>query len=278
MIKDRKKIAFIYIFIICSLLLSTPQVMSFQVSNNKNMKSSFHIELIDGRFFLWAEPDSIKPPEQGYPAIFLFHGATQHAFSWILGLNAWSKNQKSFTQEALEQGYVVICLESKRPVSNGPRAWDIFSDTTSENKDISYILSIIDWCENSTTAIDTNNLFCAGFSSGAFMCSKIGSLLEKKFNALAVHSGGNAERFILTETGPTYDLTSSYNISNTHPPTLIIHGKKDNIVPLEWGLTYYNDLVESNIDTEQLLQNDQGYIWIPVFNKNILQWFETFKK
>ena len=274
---NKVKFKLVVIGIIVIFIISSQQGFCTNTDNTSKVLSSFHLEFINGRFFLWAQP-IIKSSHTGYPIIFLFHGSVQHAFSWIVGINKWNKNQMSFTQEALDMGYFIVSLESQRPFVYGPRAWDIFNKNISENTDLQYVIDVISWLETSTLDVDTDNLFCTGLSSGAFMCSRIAISCETLFNAIAPNSGGHADCFIITKKGPVFNLTDPYDISQNHPPTLILHGKQDRLIPVECAVSYYNDLLNAGIDTKILIHPDEGHIWLDMYNRNILQWFNTYLK
>jgi len=266
--KSKTLVLLIFILLLSSFLipagLSAPKENAFA--------HIFHINRVDGRFFLWAQP-AIFSYKNGYPVIFLFHGAAQHAFSWIIPWNQWNRNQVSFTTNALDHGFFVVCLESEKPIRPGPRAWDVFEKNSTKNGDLDYIDDVILWLQSSSLEVDLENLFCTGFSSGAFMCSRIGLSREVLFNAIALNSGCNADSITLTMRGPIFDLNKTFNLSIHHPPTLIIHGQQDQLVPVECGINYYNDLQKANVSSSLLIDPEQGHIWLKDFNQEILDWF-----
>ncbi len=233
------------------------------------------IGLTNNRFFLWSQPNQ-DAPDEGYPVILLFHGAGQHAFSWILGWNQWNKAQKTFPQVALCQGYLIVYLESQRPIRPGPRAWDVFTIQATENKDIIYVQSIIDYLESLPINIDTNNLFCAGFSSGAFMCSRLALNCGELFSAVALNSGCNADRIILTNRGPVFNFSKTVDTPTSHPPTLLLHGTTDQLVPIGCSTQYQSDLHEVNIPCMLIIDPTQGHIWLSSQNNQILQFFDQY--
>ena len=241
---------------------------------NLNFEAGFHLEIINNRIFLWKQPD-ISVPENGYPILFLLHGASQHAFAWFIGLNQWSKHQTTFTKKALERGFLIISSESLKPVKPGPRTWDVFNNG-SNSKDIIYIENIIDWLKNSDLPVNTNRLYCAGFSSGAFMCSQIGHYFNNRFNAIAIHSGANSESISLTYLGPSFNLNTSYNFSSSFPPTIIIHGENDGFVPVQCAKNFYADLQRNKIPSKLLINQDEGHIWISQYDSEILDWLTTY--
>jgi poly(3-hydroxybutyrate) depolymerase len=262
------------VLLIFIILLSSSFLVPIGLSASKEniVVHNFHLACVDGRFFLWAQPAS-SFHENGYPVIFLFHGAAQHAFSWIIPWNQWNRNQAQFTTDALDQGFFIICLESERPIRPGPRAWDVFEKNSSENTDLLYTEEVVLWLKSSSLNIDLENIFCTGFSSGAFMCSRIGLSQEDVFNAIALNSGCNADSITLTMRGPIFDLNKTFNLSIHHPPTLILHGQQDQLVPVECGINYYNDLQKANVLSSLLIDPEQGHIWLKDFNQEILDWF-----
>ena len=272
--KMKNNIKVISILAIFIVFLSTYNVIS--IKNEKiNIMDEVKIEFINSRFFLWIKPDT-GPPLDGYPVIFLFHGASQHAFSWINDYNKWNKNQMSFTKDAIEQGFFIVILESKRPIWPGPRAWDVFNNNLSENLDFQYIQNIIHWFELSDLKVNLKNLYCVGFSSGAFMCSKMALYFENLFNAIALNSGCNADSIILTKRGPIFNITRSYNISKNHPPSLLLHGEKDKLVPVNCSINYFNDLQKAEVETDLIVNKNEGHVWLQMNNHDILNWFNKY--
>ena len=94
------------------------------------------------------------------------------------------------------------------------------------------------------------------------MTSRIGLSLGSYFKALAVHSGAHAD-----------SLHPSPIITNNHPPTLIIHGANDQLVPASLGQDLYKELLQNNITTHLLINPWGRHIWQPLFNQTILNWF-----
>lgn len=271
----KKKFVIIGIFLL--LLITNFNSVNSKITDheiNFNYISNFKIKLLNNRLIFWKQPNT-SIPENGFPVLFLFHGAVQHGISWFMGLNQWSRSQTLFTARALEEGFFIIAPDSLKPVRPGPRAWDIFNNE-SISKDYLLIEDIIEWLEDSSLPIDSNNLYCAGFSSGAFMCCYIGHFFDNRFNAIAVHSGANSESISLTPRGPFFDLNESYNFSSSYPPTIIIHGEKDDIVPVKCAENFYSDLQRNGIQSKLHIIQDEGHIWISQYNFEILNWFKNY--
>jgi acetyl esterase/lipase len=139
--------------------------------------------------------------------------------------------------------------------------------------DLPFIQDIIQWLDNITINVNKSELFCIGFSSGGFMTSRIGHYFGDRFRALVIHSGGDANRFIIDGLKHEFDFETRLNISENHPPTLIIHGSKDRLVTKDAAVRYYVDLLDAEIKTHLLL-NAYGYhIWQSIFNEEIFKWF-----
>ena len=107
------------------------------------------------------------------------------------------------------------------------------------------------------------------------MCSRIALSDASLFNAISLNSGCNADSISLTKKGPVFDLDQSYNISNKHPPTMIIHGANDKIVPVQCSINYYTDLQKSKVQSNLILASNGGHEWFNSYNDEILSWFKN---
>ena len=192
-------------------------------------------------------------------------------FEW----NSWTINQVSFRKQALEAGFFIICLESKKPIRPGPRAWKVFEEDPNKNNDVYYVSMVLNWIKQHKPDINSDKVYCAGFSSGAFMCSHLANSYDPVFSAIAINSGCNAQAITLTKFGPSFNFTAQYSISKNHPPTLLIHGAQDTIVPLQCATNYYMDLQQSLIDSKLIIEEDIGHIWLKSKNDDILKWFQS---
>lgn len=267
-------IIFVLIILICPNYVSKNQNHKTKKIEMDNFIFGFNFKFIDGRFIVYKQPVT-NPPLEGYPIIFLFHGASLHAFSWFLGFHTWSKAKTTFTKTALENGYFVVGLESKKPMRPGPRGWNSFEEHTSENYDIIYVQEVISFLENSSLRLDTNKIYCAGFSSGAFFCSRLAQSYGHRFRGVILNSGCNADAIEISKSGPDFNFTTGYNISSFHPPTLLVHGEKDSLVPIEGSETYYQDLKDNNINVTKLFDETGRHIWLKGFNNEIINWMKN---
>ena len=231
----------------------------------------FGYKRVDERYFLWMLP-STSPPEKGYPVLFLFHGAAQHPFSWFAGLNTWSRAQSSFTRLALKNGFFVIVPSSQRPIQPGPRAWDVFTRNLSESSDLQFFVNMLQWLETIDITVNWEEIFCAGFSSGAFMTSLIAHVFSEKVTGVVIHSGTDPDSIILTDRGPVFNCTEPLQFPPDHPPALIVHGGKDTIVPTACGIHYYEELIRCGLNATLLVDPTGNHIWLSEFNEDIVDW------
>ena len=282
-----KRFKIVTIFCILLLFISTvlPNFSSKNIdisialkSNSSYLKNNFitdfKLQVFNNRFIVYKKPD-ISPLKDGFPVIFLFHGAVQHAFSWFLGLNKWNIAQVSFTKCALDNGFFVVSFESLKPIKPGPRAWDAFEKNYSLNSDILFVKQVIDWLNNSSFPVDINSIFCAGLSSGAFFCSRLSQSYNYSFKGIILNSGCNADCISISRMGPVFNCSTGFNISSFHPSTLIIHGKQDRLVPYECSKSYYMDLNYSGFDVSLISDDVGGHIWFEKYNSLIVDWMKN---
>lgn len=103
----------IFSVIVLALIFPSVNPTSSRETVGKNLDITtnyipgFQIKVLNDRVFFWKQPET-SAPEGGYPVLFLFHGASQHAFAWIVGLNQWSKYQTLFTATALDEGFLLL--------------------------------------------------------------------------------------------------------------------------------------------------------------------------
>ncbi|MBN1902240.1 protease inhibitor I42 family protein, partial [Candidatus Sumerlaeota bacterium] len=65
---------------------------------------------------------------------------------------------------------------------------------------------------------------------------------------------------------------------SNHPPSLIIHGDKDRIVPFAYGEIYFQDLKKAGVNTEMLVMKEGGHQWPLQFHDIIVRWLNSQNK
>ena len=278
------KIIMVFFIIILLFSVLSPNFFCKEIKNFKNIETEkdfiendfllgFNFKFFKNRFVIYKMPDT-SPSTKGYPVVFLFHGAVQHAFSWFFGLNMWNRAQVSFSKCLIDNGFFVVGLESLKPIKPGPRAWDAFEKDDTLNSDILFVKEVIDWLSNSSLPVDTNKTYCAGFSSGAFFCSRLAQSYDFGFKGVILNSGCNADSISISNMGPVFNCSTGFNISLFHPPALLIHGKEDKLVSIVCTESYYQDLMDNNIEVTKLIDEDAGHIWLKDYNQLIIDWLK----
>jgi predicted esterase len=128
---------------------------------------------------------------------------------------------------------------------------------------------------NEQYSFDLDHVFCAGFSSGGFMTSRLAKIFPTYFSGLIIHSGTDADSISFTDRGPEFDCDSPQLYSATHPPTLVVHGEKDQLVPYKCGLHLYDELRRNNITASLLTDAEKGHIWLSSRSNEMIEWLES---
>jgi poly(3-hydroxybutyrate) depolymerase len=234
------------------------------------------LEIINNRIILYAS-QSTSSSEEGFPVLFVLHGAAQYPFAWFFPLNLWSYQQSLFVKKALDAGFFVIAPSSGRPMKPGPHAWSSFIDDVNESEDLHLFQSLFGWLEKKEQMLNLDAVYCAGFSSGGFMTSRLAKTFPERFTGVLVHSGTDADSINFTKNGPEFDCESPKQYPINHPPTLIVHGEKDSIVPYECGFHFYSELKRNNVSVSLLTDPKEGHIWLSSFSAEMINWFTSIE-
>lgn len=276
------------IMVFCILLFITNSLSAVSYFHSKDTVSNYlsldkktkafsipRVSFQNQRLILFQPPSLVKPAS-GYPVLFLLHGASQYPFAWFFPWNQWSYQQSSFAQKAINAGFFVIAPSSGRPIRPGFHAWSSFISDISDSEDLQLFQSLFSWIENQSDLLDKNHVYCAGFSSGGFMTSRLAKVFPDKFAAVLIHSGTDADSITFTIKGPEFDCESPKVYHPNHPPTLIVHGETDSLVPYECGLHLYEELQRNNIDSTLLTNEEKGHIWLSSLSEEMIDWFQSY--
>ena len=99
------------------------------------------------------------------------------------------------------------------------------------------------------------------------MTSRMAISYPGKFRALAVHSGSFAKC-----AGP---LCQVPELPADHPPTLLVHGDQDSIVPLDTMRAYERQLKDQGLEVDTEVVAGAGHEWLEVSVTRIPAWFEA---
>jgi len=221
---------------------------------------------VDGRErqFYYKKPSGSGP----FPVIIVLHGRAQDADVW---LNS-SKAQGQFVSYALSEGYAIIAPDSVEPICPGVKQWDY--TRTTDSVDLPFFDKIFEWIDDNSQ-LNSNRIYVAGISSGGFMTSRLALYFPTKIKAVAIHSAGNADKVSFDSECNTNFDESIPTVSSDHPPTLLIHGENDNIVPYLMGQKYYQGLQNAGIEANMLSQTTCTicHRWFSEYDDDILDWF-----
>ena len=118
--------------------------------------------------------------------------------------------------------------------------------------------------------IDKTRMHAVGFSSGGFMASRMAFSYPGLFKSLTSLDGGYYN--CLVNCPEDYEDSIHLPLIKHHPPTQLLHGKYDDIVPYEWSENYNENLkTNSNVETNIVISND-GHSWIENSENLCLDW------
>jgi dipeptidyl aminopeptidase/acylaminoacyl peptidase len=225
------------------------------------------VETLQGRAVYWNEPDG-KAPSGGWPAVILYQGSLYGpSRSWNVELPKSTPYggyyQVALIASLLAHGFVVV-----QPEALNGQVWQTNSGGDyAASSDASFIPALLDAMAQGTFgAVDTERLYATGISSGGYMTSRMAVSYPGKFRALAIESASYA-----TCLGPLCTVPGS--LPKDHPPTLLLHGTKDNIVPIATARAYYGALMRDGIETHFIEDANAGHQWLDVAPHEITSWF-----
>jgi acetyl esterase/lipase len=98
--------------------------------------------------------------------------------------------------------------------------------------------------------------------------------LDRKTNLWERITDDSKLRQIAHDTSPIYYITPET------PPTLIIHGDKDDLVPLQQSETFIAKLKETGVEAKLVVKKGGGHGWLDIFKDfdQLVQWFDEHLK
>ena len=118
--------------------------------------------------------------------------------------------------------------------------------------------------------IDQTRMHAVGFSSGGFMASRMAFSYPGLFKSLTSLGGGYYN--CLLSCPEDYEDSIHLPLIKNHPPTQLLHGRYDDIVPYEWSENYNENLkANSDVETNVVISND-GHTWIENSENLCLDW------
>ncbi len=215
-----------------------------------------------------------EPPAQGWPVVILFQGSFYSSEYYWEGVSdsAMGLYYRAETlMKLLDAGFAVLTPEAQY---NGTTYWNTniapYATDWEIAPDHELMLDIFDAIEGGDFGeLDADRLFAAGISSGGYMSSRMAQAYPGRFSALAILSA-------------SYCWCNGYScwvpsLPDDHPPTLFVHGRLDNVVPI-WTMTpYEDDLSDQGTPTRLLVDEAAGHHWVEQSPDAILEWFERYR-
>jgi poly(3-hydroxybutyrate) depolymerase len=165
----------------------------------------------------------------------------------------------------LGAGFTVI-----QPEAQGGVAWNTNSSANFDaSADATFIPQLLDRVGDGTFGpIDTTRLYATGISSGGYMTSRMAVSYPGRFRALAIQSGSYA-----TCLGPLCNIPPTLPVD--HPPTQLLHGDADTIVPISTARAYYDALVAAGIEATFVNDPAAGHQWLSSAPEDVTNWFAS---
>ena len=218
----------------------------------------------------WQRPGG-EPPEGGWPFVLLFQGS-------FLPADLWSAStdddfglyfQVRTIALLLENGYAVITPETH---FSGTTYWDtnvypwsVYWDTAPDHY---FMVDVLDAVQKGDFGrINPDLAYATGLSSGGYMTSRMAVSYPGRFRALAIQSASYATCLAEICTIPELPVD--------HPPTLFLHGAKDDIAPLSAMELYYDTMKSGGFDTEKVVEASTGHAWLSVAPEEVLAWVQA---
>lgn len=211
-------------------------------------------------------------PAAGWPAVVFFHGSfTGTGLAWdARDSDKWGGYRAAQTTKALlERGYAVLTPES---IHGGAWYWNSnvvgYADNWGVAPDHKMMVELLDLMKEGKPApFDMSRLYATGISSGGYMTSRMAISYEGRFKALAVASASYAK------CGGS--LCSVPELPATHPPTLLLHGEKDSVVPISTMRAYEQKLSEQGLEGSSEVSAEGGHEWLEAAVTRVPDWFDA---
>lgn len=212
-----------------------------------------------------------EAPDGGWPVVLMFQGSFFSADTFwdevsTAPYGGWS--QCHVTRALLDRGFAVISPKTRY---GGNYYWDTnvvgFSETWGTTDDHHLMLGIFDGIASGKFGpVSATHWFATGISSGGYMTSRMALSYPGKFRALAVVSASWA-----TCAGALCSIPSP--LPADHPPTLFLHGERDDIVPIATMRSYADALTAQSTEIRVVTDADAGHAWLDVSPVEVPGWF-----
>jgi poly(3-hydroxybutyrate) depolymerase len=241
--------------------------------DDTHLRCKFNVGGVPSRTVQWQTPRG-DAPAVGWPAVLLFHGSFQGTGpAWNAqrgdGFGAYRVAQT--TKALLDRGYVVLTPES---IHSGNWYWNTnqvgFADNWSSAPDAQMMTELFSALLDSKFGdVDMEHLYATGISSGGYMTSRMAVSYSGRFKALAVVSASYATCGGL--------ICSVPELPADHPPTLLLHGEKDLVVPIGTMRSYEQKLKDQGLTVDTEVDAEAGHEWLSAGVTRIPDFFDAHR-
>ncbi len=241
--------------------------------NPISMKCTYRQRLVSAGFnaprFVKYQLPIGAPPATGWPAVIIYQGSYFTVeFSRLNGLPYGAYHEIELIRKLLDNGYAVFAPRAAAHIAWMTNLQFLDYEMTGDFAFISNLIEEISTGEFGP--IDSKRLYATGISSGGYNTSRMAVSFPGAFKALAIQSASYA-----TCMGSTCSVPDA--LPSNHPPTLLLHGEKDLIVPLFTAKMYTKSLIANGIQNKLIVNRGAGHQWIPEASEEILTWFEQHR-
>lgn len=228
------------------------------------------VATVGGRTVTYAVPNGAAPAA-GWPTVIYFHGsfvAGDEAFAAAKTAKFGLYQLTATIKALLDRGYAVLAPNALAGAvwqSNVPPAAQLWKGCSDDR-----FMTDLFAATNAGTfgKLDAAHLYAMGISSGGFMTSRMAVSYPGKFRALADHSGSYAT---------CSTLCSVPALPADHPPTLLLRGETDPLVPASSVQPYLDALLEAGHEAKLVTDPAAGHEWLTLGITAIPDWFDAHR-
>lgn len=209
-------------------------------------------------------------PAEGWPTVLFFQGSllsAQGAWHGVEGEAFGGLQEARLLATLLESGFAVVAPEAGL---DGRTWWatnvwptSFWWESGDDHALMTALFSAI--AVGDLGPLDVDRLYATGISSGGYMTSRMALSYPGTMRALAIQSASWA-----TCGGA---LCVVGEIPADHPPTLLLHGEDDAIVPIGTMEEYAAALDDAGIEHAVLRESNLGHAWSSEAPERITEWF-----
>lgn len=244
---------------VCSPVLMKPSRCAVQPGS---IDCPHEITSVMGRQVHWQVPLGAAPAA-GWPVVLMFQGTGFGPdLTWSGGeaLPYGGFQQIRLQALLLDHGFAVIA-----PAANV--AWSTNFPNYEGSADHALMLALLAALAGDQIfgEIDESRMYATGISSGGYMTSRMAVSYAGSFAALAIRSASYA-----TCAGA---ICAVPKLPADHPPTLLLHGAKDNTVPVSTAQLYADALQAAGVEHAMTVDPQAGHEWLKVAPEEVTCWF-----